>query len=133
MNSKLATSPLAMAISFIDCINRGDIDGLVELMHEDHELCVFDEPPTAGRKNNVPGWRCYASSFPDYLIHPRRMAVVGDIAAVLGHTTGSHLGLPDDEEAKLTLIWLCELRDGKLLRWSLVPDDARNRARWGLG
>ncbi len=122
-----------MAISFMDCINRGDVDGQVALMHEDHELCIFDEPPTVGREANTPGWRGYAASFPDYLIHPHRMAVVGDTAAIAGHTTGSHLNLPDEDEAKLTLIWLSELADAKVRRWSLIEDTPANRERWGLG
>ncbi len=90
MNAKHPTSPLAMAISFMDCINRGDVDGQVALMHEDHELCIFDEPPTVGREANTPGWRGYAASFPDYLIHPHRMAVVGGH----GRHRRPHNGLP---------------------------------------
>ncbi len=118
-----------MSVSFIDCINRGDIDGLGALMHE---LRIFDEPPTVGRDANINGWRGYASSFPDYLILPARIAARDSTAAVLGTTTGSHLGLPDAEEMKLRLIWLCEISDGKVLRWTLIPDTAGNRAEWGL-
>ncbi|MGE0601056.1 MAG: hypothetical protein AB7J35_15945 [Dehalococcoidia bacterium] len=70
MNPKFQTSPLAIAIAFIDCINRGDVEGLVALMHEEHELRIFDESPTGGREANEPGWRGYATSFPEYLIHP---------------------------------------------------------------
>lgn len=60
------------------------------------------------------------------------MAVTGDTAAIVGHTTGSHLALPDEEEAKLTLIWLSEARDGKVLSWTLTEDNPLNRAKWGL-
>jgi hypothetical protein len=132
MNAKIGTSPLATAISFIDCINRGDVAGLAALMHEDHELQIFDEAAVVGREPNRTAWHSYASSYPDYLILPRRMSEAGSVAGILGHTTGSHLALPDDEESKLTLIWLCELREGKVLRWALVPDNAENRGRFGL-
>jgi hypothetical protein len=74
--------PVAAVIGFIDCINRGDIDGLGELMTDDHELVA--EPHDG-------------------------------CVAVLGHTTGSHLGLPDHEERALSLIWLAEVKDGQLL------------------
>ena len=132
MNPKFHVSPLALAISFVDCINRGDVEGLVDLMHQDHELRIFNESSAVGLEANEAGWRGYASSFPDYLIHPQRMAVSGAVAAILGTTTGSHLGLPDEEEMKLTLIWLSELRDGKVVRWELIPDTEANRARYGL-
>jgi hypothetical protein len=42
--------PVAVVISFIDCINRGDADGLGSLMTGDHELVVFDESPCAAKR-----------------------------------------------------------------------------------
>lgn len=132
MNAKLGQSPIALAISFIDCINRGDVEGLAALMHPEHELRIFDEPPTTGREANVPGWQGYASAYPEYLILPSRIAEKGNVAAVLGTTTGSHLGLPDEEERKLTLIWLCEAADGLVRRWTLIEDTSANRTAYGL-
>src|SRR5437879_7304426 len=41
--------PVAVVVSFVDCINRGDVDGLAALMTEDHELRVFDEAPLSGQ------------------------------------------------------------------------------------
>jgi ketosteroid isomerase-like protein len=133
MNARLSSSPVAMAVSFMDCINRGDIDGLGALMHDDHELHIFDEPPTVGREANIRAWEGYAAAFPDYLILPSHMAARGTTAAVLGTTAGSHLGLPDEAEMKLTLIWLCEIADGKVLRWNLIADTDADRSRWELG
>jgi hypothetical protein len=66
------------------------------------------------------------------VIHPRRIAEVGGSVAVLGHTTGSHLGLPDAEESRQTLIWLADVIDGALSNWVLVEDNSANRRRFGL-
>jgi hypothetical protein len=44
------------------------------------------------------------------------------VAAVLGTTTGSHLQLPDDEERRLTVIWVAEVVGGALSRWRIVAD-----------
>ena len=117
---------------FIACINRGDVDGLGRLMTEDHQLRVFDEPPLVGRAANLDAWRGYADQFPRYAISPHRMAQQANVVAVLGHTTGSHLGLPDDQESQLTLIWLAEVSQDALRSWTLVPDSPDNRARYGL-
>jgi ketosteroid isomerase-like protein len=128
-------SPLpavAVAVSFIDCINRTDIDGLAELMTDDHSLHVFDEPPLVGRRANVEAWRGYLASFPQYVIYPRRVAERGGIVAILGHTTGSHLGLPDDEERSTTLIWLATVVDGAVKSWTLVEDTSDERQERGL-
>lgn len=124
--------PIATAISFIDCINRRDVDGLGDLMSEDHQLEVFDEPPLTGRQANIEAWSGYAHNFPEYVIYPHRIAQRGSEVAVLGHTTGSHLGLPDVEERQLTLIWMAEISDGAVRVWRLLEDSPENLRTTGL-
>ncbi len=57
--------PVAAVVSFIDCINRGDLDGLTALMRPDHRLVVLDEQPVVGREANVEAWNGYFTAFPD--------------------------------------------------------------------
>jgi ketosteroid isomerase-like protein len=124
--------PTAAAISFIDRINRSDLDGLGRLMTADHTLQVFEEDPLVGRDDNIEAWRGYFAAFPRYVIYPRRIAVRGDVVAVQGHTTGSHLELTDEDELALSVIWLVTVADGAVSRWQLVPDTAANRREHGL-
>lgn len=124
--------PLTLALSFVDRINHGDSLGLAQLMSDDHRLEVFNEPPLIGRAENQKAWAGYFSDYPDYLIHPSRMAESGEAAAILGTTTGSHLGLPDSEERKLSLIWVARVRAGLVRAWQLVEDSAENRQLFGL-
>ena len=58
---------------------------------------------------------------------PRRGRV-----AILGVTTGSHLGLPDAEEILLTVIWTAAVTDGRLTTWQIVADTPANRTRLGF-
>jgi ketosteroid isomerase-like protein len=124
--------PIAVVISFIDCINRGDLDGLVELMTDDHTLTVLDEAPLVGRALNRDAWHGYFSSFPDYVIYPRYVTASAGTVAVLGTTTGSHLGLADEDEMKLKVIWLCEVLDGRVSLWRIAEDTAKRRAEIGI-
>jgi len=119
-------------VSFIDCINRGDLDGLGRLMADDHTLRVLDEKPLVGRSANVEAWNGYFESFPHYVIHPHVFVdgIMG--VAVLGHTTGSHLGLPDAEEARITVIWHSHVAGGFLRTWSVIDDTPTARAEYGL-
>ena len=116
--------PRAAVIKFIDCVNRGDLDGLAELM--------TDEPPLVGRDANEDAWRGYFTSYPDYVIYPRHVTARDISVAVLGTATGSHLGLPDDEEMKLNVIWLAEVVDGRLSRWRIAEDTPDLRAQTGI-
>jgi ketosteroid isomerase-like protein len=125
--------PAAAVIGFIDCINRGDVDGLGELMTDDHELVVFGEEPIRGRVRNTQAWAGYAAAYPHYVIYPSVVAEPHDgCVAVLGHTTGSHLGLPDHEERALSVIWFAEVQDGQLRSWRLLEDTPARRAELGL-
>ncbi len=124
--------PVAVAVSFVDRINHRDVDGLATLMSSDHRLEVFDEVPVVGKDANTAAWRGYFDGFPRYVIHPHRIAEQDGSVAILGHTTGSHLGLPDDEERKLTLIWIADTTRGIVTRWRLLEDTPSNRAAWRL-
>ena len=54
------------------------------------------------------------------------------VVAVLGATTGSHLGLPDDEELTLDVIWLAETVDGTVSLWRVAEDSPELRAEVGI-
>jgi len=123
---------VAVAISFVDHVNRADVAGLSAVMSVDHELRVFDEAPVIGRAANSEAWAGYFAGFPDYVIYPHTVAADGETVAILGHTTGSHLGLGDDAEARLTLIWLVRARAGEALSWTLLEDTPAHRSTYGL-
>jgi SnoaL-like protein len=115
--SRRSLPAVAVAIGFIDCINRGDLDALGAVMSDDHRLEVLDEEAVVGRDANLQAWRGYFDSFPTYVLYPQRIAERGGTVAILGHTTGSHLGLPDEEERELSLIWVADCVDGTVRRW----------------
>jgi ketosteroid isomerase-like protein len=125
--------PVPLTLAFVNCINHGDLPGLVSLMSDDHRLQVFDETPVAGRDDNERAWSGYFEAFPSYLIHPHQLAESSDgEVALVGHTTGSHLGLTDDEESLLTLIWTAECLQGSVRSWTLAEDTPFTRDRYGL-
>jgi limonene-1,2-epoxide hydrolase len=124
---------VAAVISFIDAINRGDVDRLAALTDANHRLQVLDESPLDGKDPNIAAWRGYASSFPGYVIYPHNITQVGaGEVAVLGHRTGSHLGLPDDEESRLLVIWHAAVRDGRLTLWQILEDTPARRTEFAL-
>jgi SnoaL-like domain len=124
--------PLAAVVSFIDCINHADLDGLCALMSDEHRLVVLDEPPLVGRDANGAAWKGYFSSFPEYVIYPRHISADGPRVAVVGATTGSHLGLPDEEELQFGVIWVAEVTGGALSLWQVADDTPDARRRYGV-
>ncbi|HYU21093.1 MAG TPA: hypothetical protein VEQ11_20580 [Chloroflexota bacterium] len=69
---------------------------------------------------------------PQVMIHPHRFAVEGNQVAVLGHTTGSHLSLPDEEESELTLIWIAGIEGDRVASWTLIEDTPQHRRAFEL-
>jgi ketosteroid isomerase-like protein len=124
--------PVAAVIGFIDAINRGDADRLVALMSPGHRLLVLREPPVTGREANRDAWSGYLAAFPDYVIYPDHLVDRGEDVFVLGSTTGSHLGLPDQEERQLKVIWRATVQDGRLTLWQIIEDTPGQRALLGL-
>jgi hypothetical protein len=101
-------------------------------MDVDHRLAVLDEEPLVGRDANSDAWRGYFESFPEYVISPIHIVVDGGRVAILGTTTGSHLGLPDEEESRITVIWIARVTDGRLTEWRIADDTPSHRAELGL-
>ena len=127
------TAPDVVAVmKFIECINRGDAGGLDVLMTDQHTLHVFHETPLVGRAAVMEAWRGYIESFPDYLIHPHEFTHANGGVAVLGHTTGSHLALTDENERQITLIWFARVERGRLRLWRLLEDTPRQRREFGF-
>ena len=124
--------PVAAVIGFIDAINRGDVDRLVALMSPDHRLQVLREPPLDGREANRAAWHGYVTAFPDYVIYPDHIVHRGDDVLILGSTTGSHLGISDQEESQLKVIWRATVRNGLLTLWQVIEDTPGQRALLGL-
>ena len=124
--------PVAAVVGFIDAINRGDVDRLVALMSPDHRLQVLREPPLVGREANRGAWNGYLTAFPSYVIDPDHIVHRGDDVLILGSTTGSHLGISDQEESQLKVIWRATVREGLLTLWQVIEDTPGQRALLGL-
>ena len=101
-------------------------------MSPGHRLQVLQEPPVTGREANRGAWNGYLTAFPGYVIYPDHIVHRGDDVLVLGSTTGSHLGLSDQEERQLKVIWRATVRDGLLTLWQIIEDTPRQRALLGL-
>jgi hypothetical protein len=130
--SRSPLPPLAAVVSYIDCINRGDLDGLLTLMAPDHVLQVLAEAPVMGTEMLRTAWQGYFAAYPNYVIYPRLLVEHDGFVAVLGSTTSSHLGLPDAEERLIDVIWTAEVANGRLVSWSIVEATPATRQRLGL-
>src|SRR5437870_1564336 len=55
-------------LAFIDRINAHDVEGLAELMSDDHTFIDAHGNQVSGKEKMTAGWRGYFEWFPDYYI-----------------------------------------------------------------
>jgi hypothetical protein len=121
-----------VAFRFVERINHQDLEGLLELMTDDHSLHVFGDHDLCGKEAQRAGWKGYFDLCPEYMIHVSEMHVRGDVAVMVGSTTGSHLKLPRLEEFRDPLVWTAKVRDGLVTEWALHHLTDENRERLGI-
>jgi hypothetical protein len=69
----------AVTLKFIDCINRGDSEGLKSLQTEEFTLIDMGEDAFVGRD----GWENYFRDYPEYRIHVEKILFCGSDVAII--------------------------------------------------
>lgn len=124
---------MKITLNFVDKINQGDIQGLVSHLAPNHTFIDTQGDVEYDLQRVIEGWQNYLESFPDYQIYIRRAFLTGDSVAIIGHTTGSHLNLPDAEEFHNEgVIWVSQVEDAKLTLWQILHDTVKNYQRLNL-
>lgn len=109
-------SPKSVALKFVEIINAGDSEELVKLQTEDFTLIDMAGDVYRGRD----GWQSYFSAYPKYKIHVQHVLTSGNVVAIVGKTTGSHVS-PEVEE-KETVLWTAKIRNGLVAEWRIYSD-----------
>jgi hypothetical protein len=114
--------PKSVTLRFIDRINSRDSEGLMALQTKDFTFISYSEEVYVGKD----GWHEYFSSYPEYKIHVEKLITSGNGVAVIGYTTGCHVG-PVVED-KWTILWTAQVRDGLVAQWRIYSDVDEIRA-----
>ena len=123
-------------LAFIDCINTHDVEGLAELMSDDHIFIDAHGNQVSGREKMSAGWRGYFEWFPDYYIEvnevfegrdaPGSDGVVearenGETFALFGFAGGSFKG-KQSECWRLPAAWKASVINGRVTLWQVFAD-----------
>lgn len=108
-------------LAFIDRINAHDVEGLAELMSEEHTFIDAHGNEVRGKQKMTAGWRGYLDLFPDYYIEVTE--VIGDVGtlALFGFAGGSFKGT-QSESWRLPAAWKAIVQDGRIVLWQVFVD-----------
>ena len=115
-----------VANRFNGCINRGDLDGLAELMTDDHAFTDTLGATVAGKAACVDAWRGFFQHFPDYHNTFTKLTSRGDVAVAVGYSTCATAALHGPA------IWAATIRDGRVAHWRVCLDTPEVRRELDL-
>jgi len=118
--------PKLIVLLFNECINKQDIEGLSELMTEDHVFIDSSDDVHSGKDLMVKGWVDFFNQYPDYQNHFTRIESRGALVLLLGYSTCSHD--PLDGPA----IWTAKIVNDRVAEWRVYLDTIENRKKLAL-
>jgi ketosteroid isomerase-like protein len=108
--------------AFIAHINAHDVDGLGELMSDDHTFIDAHGNQVRGKEKMIAGWRGYFEWFPDYYIEVTDVLEDSEpTVAMFGFAGGSFKG-KQSESWRLPAAWKAMVKDGSVTLWQVFAD-----------
>ena len=126
MSSANTTDPESVVRRFNDCINNRDIDGLSDLMTEDHTFIDRDGKAVQSKRAMIDGWRQFFKQFPVYRNTFERIESRGDSVTVLGFAFWS------EQQPHDAVIWKAIIEGGRIREWRIYVDTDANRREFGF-
>ncbi|MCC8188696.1 MAG: nuclear transport factor 2 family protein [Bacteroides sp.] len=110
------TIPETVALRFNDCINRRDLDGLTDLMTDDHVFVDSIGQRVEGKRANRKMWNDFFTLFPDYQNIFETVTRQGNTVIMRGRSTCT------DERLNTHSIWIAQVRGNQLEEWCVCSD-----------
>lgn len=119
-------TPTEVVRAFAERISADDVDGLCDLMSEDHIFIDAMDTTVQGREAMRQGWRGYFAMVPDYYIKIDQIYCEGDTVAVFGRAGGTYTSdgtLKPENRWEVPAAWLAEVRNDKVALWRVYADN----------
>ena len=115
-----------IVLSYIDAINKADIDGLLNLMTDDHILIDSQNNKMTGKDNLRQAWIGYFDLFPDYKIEVNEILEKDSLICILGYASGTYKNLKNDDNSnfwKIPLALAAIIKDNYISQWQIYADN----------
>ena len=107
------------ALRFNERINQRDVEGLAELMTDDHTFIDNSGGVTKGKLAMKEGWRDFFEKYPDYQNIFTCVTTQDNVVVIVGHSTCSYKPLEGPN------IWTAKMRGGLVSEWRVYWLDQR--------
>lgn len=122
------TDPKSIALQFNECITNADLDGLSDLMTDDHIFIDTANNRIKGKGNNiVQAWQPFFYLYPGYRNIFENIIVRSSTVIMQGYSICS-----DEILNHIHTIWVAEIVENKVGLWHIYPDTNENRELFDL-
>jgi ketosteroid isomerase-like protein len=128
--------PAEVAAAFVARINAHDLQGLSELMTDDHAFIDALDNRAAGRAAMRAGWQQYFAAVPDYWIRVEAVFEDGGSVALFGRAGGTYApGGPKGEAGawEVPAAWWAQVRGDHVAVWRVYADNLPLRQLMNAG
>lgn len=108
-----------IAMKFNEKIDQRDVEGLSELMTDDHAFIDSDGTVTRGKEIMKSGWKDFFSQFPDYKNVFNCVTVQNGIAVMVGYSNCSNKLLDGPN------VWTAKVVGNQVAEWRVIWLDKR--------
>ena len=102
---------MSTALRFNEKINQQNLEGLTELMTDDHTFIDNSGNITKGKDVMREGWKEFFKKYPDYRNNFTSVAVQSNVVVMVGYSTCSYKPLDGPN------IWTAKIRGGRVSEW----------------
>lgn len=99
------------ALRFNEKINEQDLEGLTEMMTENHRFIDSDGKATQGKEVIVEGWRVFFEKYPDYRNAFTCVTLQNDVVVMVGYSSCSYKLLDGPN------IWTARIHGDRVSEW----------------
>jgi len=113
-------------MDFVDAINNADIDGILNLMTDDHTLIDSHDNKMTGKDNLRQAWIGYFGLFPDYRIEVNEILEKESLICILGYASGTYKNMKNMENSnywKIPVAWTAVIIDNHIKQWQIYADN----------
>jgi len=106
-----SSKSILTALRFIERINQRNLEGLAELMTEDHTFMDNSGNVTKGKLAMKEGWRDFFERYPDYRNIVTCVTTIDNVVVMVGHSACSYKQLEGPN------IWTAKIRGKLVSEW----------------
>jgi ketosteroid isomerase-like protein len=114
-----------IVIRFVKAINDHDVDGIINLMSEDHIFIDAIDNKSVGKKGMKEGWKGYFELFPDYHIEISDITENVSTIGLFGYASATYKNLANKLNSNFWRIpasWKAIVENNRIKHWQVYCD-----------